>query len=217
MRGLFKRWVAIEQLGARVCPVQHIAPGYLQNVRNQIWYTHSYTRRNSYISVTCRSVATKIKTFNWQELSLIAWLFLSWLLDLQGFKGHRYGIPKWARFCHGNKKKLCLCMYNVYECVQTMLNRSIANLKEWHGVYLCRDNALTIQQSWYFPHLPPSLPACLCSFLISQTLHCKRKTKSPHVLYFEGKKFILFSSSSSPTHDFQWRAHVTTGELWNYS
>jgi len=21
-------------------------------------------------------------------------------LDLQGFKGQRYGIPKWARFCH---------------------------------------------------------------------------------------------------------------------
>ena len=119
---------------------------------------------------------------------------------IAGFKGHRYGIPKWARLCHGNKKNQCLCMYNVYECVQTMLNRSVANQKEWHGVYLCRDNALTIQQSWYFPHLPLSLPPCLFSFLISQTLHCKRKLNA-HVWTLRVRNFILFSPSSSPTHD----------------
>jgi len=37
---------------------------------------------------------TRIKTLNLQKLSLIAWSFPSEGLDLQGFKGQKYGIPK---------------------------------------------------------------------------------------------------------------------------
>jgi len=38
--GSFNRWIAIEQIIALVCTVQHTAPSHLQNVWNHIWYSH---------------------------------------------------------------------------------------------------------------------------------------------------------------------------------
>ena len=62
---------------------------HLQNVRNQIWYTHSLTTKGNYICVTCRSICNKDQDFNWQTMSFDCWIisfWRSWLLDLLGFK-----------------------------------------------------------------------------------------------------------------------------------
>jgi len=59
---------------------------------------------------------TRIKIVNWQKVvldCLIDPFWRSWSIDLQRFKGQKYGIQKWTRFCHRNKEPVVLKGTNV--------------------------------------------------------------------------------------------------------
>jgi len=92
--------VAIEQVGAWVCAVQCIAPSHLQNVT--IRFDIRIVRQQEVVTYVppVQAFVSGVKILTGSKLSLIAWLFPSEGLDLQGFKGQRYGILKWARLCH---------------------------------------------------------------------------------------------------------------------
>ena len=107
-QGSFKRWIAVEQPGVWVCAVQHIALSLLQNVCNQIWYTHSYSQQVvvTYVSPV-EGFVTGIKIANWQKLSLIAWSFPSEGLDHLIYRDSKWN-SKVSKICHRNKEPAVL-------------------------------------------------------------------------------------------------------------